>query len=243
MRRRKVEESKTGAPEWMSTYGDMVTLLLTFFVLLFSMSEIDAQKFKSIISSFQGGTGVLESGTGVQSIEYINNSSTNIEVDAEQMEVESLTKLQELMESYIKQTNMEDKILMAIETKGLIIRFKDNVLFDSGSAEVKKNAEPTLSFIADILKREEFANKSIRVEGHTDSDPIIMSKKFPTNWELSVTRASNVVRFLIEQTLIDPDRLSAAGYGQYKPISSNNTEEGKSKNRRVDVVVLREINN
>jgi len=240
MRRNRTEESKAGSPEWMATYGDMVTLLLTFFILLFAMSEIDTQKFKSILSSFQGSVGVLESGTDIQDEEVIDNPLSNVNASLELEELESLKKLQEILEKYMQQTNMENEILVELDNKGLILRFKDNALFDSGSANIKKNAESTLIFIADILKYNEFVNKGIRVEGHTDSDPIIMSNKFPTNWELSVTRASNVVRFFIERATILPDRLSAAGYGQYKPISSNDNEESKSKNRRVDIVILRE---
>lgn len=239
MRRKKIEEEKPGSPEWMTTYGDMVTLLLTFFVLLFAMSEIDVQKFKSVISSFQGSIGVFESGTDITDTEYITDFSS-IEVNKEIEELESFKKLMEIIEGYLEQTNMENEILVELDNKGLVLRFKDNVLFDSGRADVKKNGETTLIFIADILNQKEFVDKSIRVEGHTDSDPIILPNKFPTNWELSVTRASNVVRFLIERASVSPDRLSAAGYGQYKPIVPNTNEESKSKNRRVDIVILKE---
>ncbi|MFZ5968470.1 MAG: flagellar motor protein MotB [Bacillota bacterium] len=235
MRRKRDDEVKPGAPEWMTTYGDMVTLLLTFFVLLFAMSEIDAQKFQTIIRSFQGSPGILDAGKTIENVEFIDEPTNN-----ELQELEDLKKLAAILDNYLKEKDLNDDILIELDYKGLILRFEDNILFDSGEAEIKDKARPTLLFLSDILKQEEFSNKAIRIEGHTDSDPIRFSRKYPTNWELSVARASHVVRFMIEQAGLDPDRLSAAGYSEYKSVASNDTEEGKSKNRRVDIVVLRD---
>lgn len=239
MRRRKQEEGKAGAPEWMTTFSDLMTLLLCFFVLLFAFSTIDLRKFSAVIQSFQGSLGVLEGGKTLEELQYIEDALNEDKTTKQLEELEDFKKLKEQMEEYLNENGMEQQILVDLETRGLLLRFKDNVLFDSGHAALKPVAKQTLKFIADLLKQDEFIMKYIRVEGHTDSDPIINSKKFPTNWELSVTRASNVVRFLIEEAGIEAKRLSASGYSQYHPVAPNDTYENKAKNRRVDIVILR----
>ena len=122
-----------------------------------------------------------------------------------------------------------------MEERGLLIRFKDQVLFDSGKAIIRKDGEPIVQSIGEILKQND---RAIRVEGHTDTVPM-HSLHYPSNWELSPARAVNVVKFLIEKVGIAPTRLSAAGYSEYHPIADNDTAENRQKNRRVDVVILR----
>ncbi|SHI80169.1 chemotaxis protein MotB [Geosporobacter subterraneus DSM 17957] len=234
-RKRAGDEAKSGAPEWMTTYGDLVTLLLCFFVLLFAFSSIDAQKFSAIMQSFQGSLGVLQGGKNIE-VDPLPEQETSINQLEEQ---EDFRKLKEMLEAYLEANNMANEIMVDLEARGLLLRFKDNVLFDSGKADIKPDAKTTLRFLADLLKQEEFNQKYIRVEGHTDSDPIVHIQRYPTNWELSVSRASNVVRVLIEEAGLKPDRLSASGYSQYHPVAPNDTAENKSKNRRVDIVILR----
>ena len=228
-RRKKNEESKSD--RWLVTYSDLVTLLLCFFVLLFSFSEIDAQKFRTIISSFQGAKGVLDGGKAIY-----NNQKT--EISDEDLE-EDLEKLKELLEEYAESIGLGSEITLSTEERGLIIRFMDNVLFDSGKADLKPESILILKSVAEILNGEEFKDKLIKVEGHTDTDPIINSSRFPTNWELSATRSTNVLRYLVESESIDGNRISSSGYSYYRPIAPNDTAENKAKNRRVDMVILR----
>ncbi len=234
-RKRAGDEAKPGAPEWMATYGDMVTLLLCFFVLLFAFSTIDVLKFSAIMQSFQGSLGVLQGGKNMEADPLPEEAKSINQLE----EQEDFKKLKEMLEEYLEANNMANEILVDLEARGLLLRFKDNVLFDSGKADIKLDAKKTLKFLADLLKQEEFNQKYIRVEGHTDSDPIVHIQKYATNWELSVSRASNVVRVLIEEAGLKPDRLSASGYSQYHPVAPNDTGENKSKNRRVDIVILR----
>lgn len=222
----------------MNTYADMVTLLLCFFVLLFALSTIDAQKFKVIMSSFQNSLGVLESGKTIEESELVDDAFDENKSTIQMEELEDFRKLQEEVEQYLDKNGMDDEVLVELETRGLLLRFSDNVLFDSGYAYLKPVAKETLTFLAGLLMEEDFIDKHIRVEGHTDSDPI-NSFKFPTNWELSVARSSNVVRFLAEDMTIDPMRLSASGYSQYHPVAPNDTDVNKAKNRRVDIVILK----
>lgn len=239
MRRRKQEESK-GTPEWMLTYSDLVTLLLCFFVLLFSFSEIDAQKFKAIMKSFQGSLGVMPGGTTIQASPYVSTSNLPEELTTKELEeLEDFKKLMTLIDEYSEDAGLDNKIVAQIDERGLIIRVLDNVFFDSGRAEIKPEAKKVLVFLSEIFNKDEFKDKQIKIEGHTDSDPIIVSTSFPTNWELSVIRAANVLRFLVEKQNISGDRISAAGYSYYRPVVPNDSPENKAKNRRVDIVILK----
>lgn len=236
MRKRKQEESK-GTPAWMLTYSDLVTLLLCFFVLLFSFSEIDAQKFQAIMKSFQGSLGVMPGGKTIESSPYINTDKKL--TTGELKELEDFKKLMTLIEDYSEEAGLDNKIVAHIDERGLIIRVLDNVFFDSGKAEIKPKAKEILVFLSEVFNREEFVDKHIKIEGHTDSDPIIVSTSYPTNWELSVIRSTKVLRFLVENQNISGDRISAAGYSYYRPVAPNDTPENKAKNRRVDIVILK----
>lgn len=237
-RRKPQDEESGGVPEYMSTYSDLVTLLLCFFVLLFAFSEIDAKKFQAIMESFQGSAGVMRGGKTIDDTEFINNSSSNSNITSNIKEIAKLKALKESLENHLKKNNLQDQIMVELNERGLLLRFDDNVLFDSGRAELKLQSKETLSFISDLLKQDKFSDKFIHVEGHTDSDPIKSSKRFPTNWELSTIRAVNVARFFIEETNMAPERISVSGYSKYHPVAPNDTSVNKAKNRRVDIVIL-----
>ena len=231
-RRKKQEEQSPGSPAWLTTYSDLVTLLLCFFVLLFSFSTVDAQKFKAIMSSFQGGTGVMEGGTVLDPPIPIEDE---VDMDTDLMD------LMEYLEEYADTLGLGNKIIIEIEERGIVVRFMDDVFFDSGSAEIKPESFEILKSVAELLNREEFINRQIRVEGHTDSDPILRSSKYPTNWELSSNRATNVLRYLVEIELMDGERVSSSNYSYYRPIAPNDTPENKARNRRVDIIILKDI--
>lgn len=231
-RKRRQEEASGGAPEWLTTYSDMVTLLLCFFVLLFSFSSVDAEKFKSIMRSFQGGAGVLSGGNTIDI--PLNPIEDDLDVDFE------LHQLMGYLEEYIEFLGLGESIIIQPEERGIVIRFMDNIFFDLGSAVIKQEAFEILKSVAELLNREEFINRQIKVEGHTNSDPIVKMSKFPTNWELSATRATNVLRYLVEVEAIDGGRISSSGYSFYRGIAPNDTPENKAKNRRVDIVILKD---
>ncbi|WP_120166337.1 flagellar motor protein MotB [Thermohalobacter berrensis] len=238
-RKRRSSTNNETKNDWMLTYSDMVTLLLCFFVLLFSFSKIDAQKFQAIIRSFQGSLGVLEGGKTIEEIPYINNGNLPSDLTTvEREELEDFRVLKAHIEEYAKEKGIENKIIVEIEERGLIIRVLDNLFFDSGKADIKHQAKEVLLYIGDVLKEDKFKDKHIKIEGHTDTDPI-NTYRFPSNWELSAIRATNVLRFLIEKKDIDGSRISSAGYAYYRPVASNDTPENKAKNRRVDIVILK----
>ncbi len=231
-RKRAEDEPPAGAPAWMATYSDMVTLLLCFFVLLFSFATLDVQKFQAIAHSMSGSLGVLDSGLTVNLEPLI----TSFPSDTPTEEAEEFKILYEQMSEYIKDNNLEASITLRLDERGLLVRFLDDVLFDSGKADLKPKAQEIINKVAEIIRKND---KNVRVEGHTDNVPI-NTFRFPSNWELSTTRAVNVVKYLIEENGIEALRMSASGYSDQHPVDDNNTKEGRQKNRRVDMVILRE---
>lgn len=236
----KKNEESSGAPEWMVTYGDLVTLLMCFFVLLFAFSEIDAQKFEAVMQSFQGSAGVLSGGTTLSDSPLVFTGMPETNTSLETVESQILEELKEEIQSQLEDANIELEITAEVINRGLLIRFPDNALFDSGEADLKDAATEALTVIGNILQEEPFTERVISVEGHTDNVPM-NSAEFPSNWELSTTRATNVIRYFLDEVGIEPKRLSASGYGEHYPIATNETAEGRSQNRRVDIVVMREF--
>lgn len=233
-RRKRVEEDSGGGEAWLATYADLVTLLMCFFVLLFAFSNIDAQKFQAFITSFQGGTGVMPAES------TLGGPSTIEPADLEQTDIESLETIKGLIDEYSEGAGIDTEIETRIEERGLVIRSLDNIFFDSGATEVKDEAKRMLSFISEVLVKEEFKDRQVKIEGHTDADPITNpNNKYPTNWELSAIRATNVLRYLVEFHGIDGSRISTSGYADTRPIVANDTVENKAKNRRVDIIILR----
>lgn len=238
---KKCPECKAGAPEYMSTYGDLVTLLMCFFVLLFAMSSTDAQKFEALMVSFQGSAGILPGGTSMsESRMQFEGMPEKNQSSAQTVKLESMEKLKEELQKEVGKGKLSKDVQMEIEVRGLVIRLPDNVLFDSGSAEIKTEALTSLNTIGQVLNRKEYGSSMIRVEGHTDNVPI-NSFRYPSNWELSTARSTNVIKYLIASIKMNSERLSASGYGEYHPIASNADATGRSKNRRVDIVVLSSI--
>jgi len=238
-KKKKQEEAPAGAPAWMATYGDMVTLLLCFFVLLFAFSTIDAEKFQAIITAFQGSIGIMEDGTTVEPTDFVSEALQDDSTAKQEEELEDFRKLQEQLEAFLEKHDLQADVLVTLETIGLVLRLQDNILFDSGRSNLRIEALELLTYLATLLKQSEFIDKHIRIEGHTDSDPLLPGARYETNWELSVARASRVVRHLIEVEELAPERFTAAGYSKYHPIAPNDTATNKAKNRRVDIVILR----
>jgi len=239
MAKDKCPECKAGAPEWMATYGDLVTLLMCFFVLLFAFSSIDAQKFQAVMQSFQGSAGILSGGKSLSEAPLVFDGMPESQTSSQQViEQNKLENLKEQVEEFLEKNQMGGQVDVELEDRGLVIRFKDNVLFDSGSATIKEGAKPILVFMSQVLTAPDLINEEIRIEGHTDNVPNI-SALYPTNWELSTARATNVVKYFVEESGFIPSRLSAAGYSEYHPIATNDTAEGRSANRRVDIVIIK----
>jgi chemotaxis protein MotB len=244
----KADNGLPGAPAWMNTYGDMVTLLLTFFILLYSFSSIDVQRFHEVMSaiqhSFMGRTGILVGTTdlGAEDGERFDRSE-HLAKDPEQVirehDLAILEMIRQLEETYeevrefLREAGMEDDILLRMEERGIVMELPERILFDTGRAELKQDFLSTLELLAELLSR---LRNQIIVEGHTDNVPI-RTFLYPSNWELSVARSVSVARYLVEQHGLDPGRFIATGYGEYHPLDSNDTPEGRARNRRVTIVI------
>ncbi|NMB37995.1 MAG: OmpA family protein [Firmicutes bacterium] len=211
----------------MTTYSDMVTLLLTFFVLLFSMSNVDVQKFQAILSAFRGSLGVLDGGMSLSGDIGLQSAS--------ELAIEQLYQLEQELKEFIVEQGFEGSVQLQMEERGLIIRFADQIFFDLGKADLKPEAVNILNQLGPMLNK---LPNPIRIEGHTDNLPI-NTIQFPSNWELSTYRATSVIRYLIEHLDLDPDKLSAAGYGEYRPVVDNTNDKNRALNRRVDIIIMR----
>ncbi len=231
----QTEERERTQP-WLTSYADMVTLLWTFFILLFSLSVLNAQKFEAARRSYSSAVGVILDGGA--SIIPGGEGSTPLPdplAAIAAMELEQLQRMGEAFERELAGAGLGDRVAIEMQERGLVIRFADTVLFDLGSADLRPEAEQVLLRVGNMLRDIE---NPIRVEGHTDNWPI-RTEKYPSNWELSGGRAGTVVRFLIERCGLKAEQLQVAGYAEFKPIDTNDTPEGRQRNRRVDIVILR----
>lgn len=217
----------------------MVTLLLAFFVLLFAFSEVDVQRFRAILSAFQASIGVLDGGRTVMEMrpDMMGSGAWDLrDVDFYRPELEAqLRAVYTQVQDFVQERGLDIALTVELEERGVTLRFQEGVLFDLGRADIKPEARRFLDEISSLLAA---LPNPIRIEGHTDNLPI-RTERFPSNWELSTARATNVTRYLIEQHGLDPHRLSAAGYGEYRPLVDNDTPENRARNRRVDIVLLR----
>ncbi len=220
------DEGMPGAPQWMTTYGDMVTLLLTFFILMFAMSTINEQKFMQAAASLQQALGVLP-----RTVSVIGEMSPAIgTAGVARQQIDMLKSLEQIAEVF-QEESLQD--LASVEVTGtgeVLIRMGDEVLFDPGESELMPRALRVLAGIANSVQGK---TESVYVEGHTDNVPI-STPEFPSNWELSTARALSVVR-LLEEAGVPPEQLAAVGHSQYIPLAPNDTPEGRAKNRRVEL--------
>ncbi|KHO61059.1 chemotaxis protein MotB [Thermoanaerobacter sp. YS13] len=224
--KRLEDESKPNHERWLLTYSDMITLLLIFFIVMYTISTINATKFTQIASSlsrtFTGTNYVIGQYTGKSVVPGNLENKSN------------LGKVQQQLNAFIKENNLQGMVTSYIDERGLVISLQDTLLFDLGSADVHPDEKDVLIKIGSMLK--DLPNH-IRVEGFTDDLPIHNSK-FDSNWELSVIRATNVVKILVNEVGIEPQRISAVGYGEYRPVVPNDSEEHRRLNRRVDIVIM-----
>ena len=246
MARRQAEKASHNNQErWLLTYSDLITLLMIFFVVMYSISSINAQKMAALASSlaqaFIGSPapGLLDTGGLPSVVPGVAPAPGGTGTDGQSLEGTELAQVKLELQQYIRQEGLQSQVTLKSEERGLVVSMADTVLFPRGSAELTPEARTLLRPVGQALAR---LPNYLRVEGHTDNLPI-NTPAFPSNWELSTARATNVVRFLTGDAGIDPQRLSATGYGEYRPVAPNDNEASMSRNRRVDIVVLKEAYN
>jgi chemotaxis protein MotB len=227
-RKQKQEDPPAGAPAWMTTYGDMVTLLLCFFVMLLSFSTIQEAKFHDAVSSLKGAFGVMTSPVSVIQQETV------VMPRADTDEWQQMLYELERVRVAVSEEGLQEDVQLTLEKEGVSIQISSPLLFQPAEARLHEGSIPLLDKLVDALRK---LDTEIAIEGHTDNVPI-SSEQVPSNWELSSARATAVLKYLVRQGL-PPQRLSAVGYGEFRPIDSNDTEAGRRHNRRVEIFVRR----
>ncbi len=228
---KKKQECPAGAPLWMVTFSDLVTLLLTFFVLLLTMANMDEVKFDDAKNSLKEAFGFSKIATTTK-YKVPVLPSPPVEKFAP-VHKESSFKIYERIKTDLKLSKISKEVKLIKRDDGaIILRMKDSILFAPGKATVSPSAYPILRKIADIVRP---LPMTVRIEGHTDNTPL--SGENMTNWDLSVARAVSILRFFTRGKLFAQDRTAATGYGATRPVAPNTTPENRKKNRRVDFVL------
>lgn len=234
--RRRAEEGEHGGPSmerWLLTYADMITLLMIFFILMYVISSVNIQRFRVLAQALsvtlKGEPTGLFNEQGPSFVPGENDESF-----LENNESLMMSQARKELEAYLQQHNLTGKVTVSEEERGLVVSFQELTLFRRGSATLTPESRPIIASVGKILQK---TTNYIRVEGHTCNLPINNSQ-FPSNWELSSARALTVLHEFIRDGL-PPWRLSATGYGEYRPRYPNDTEEHRKLNRRVDIVLLR----
>lgn len=232
MKKRRRSEEHENAERWLLTYSDLITLLLAFFIMMYVFSKRDAYKYDEVASHlktiFSGGTGVAGKGsvTATSPIDMPSRGASSGEIKR-QLEGEFMDKNREKPGG--------ENISVLSDERGVVIRVLDKTFFDEGKADLKEGAKDALDRIVPIIKN---IDNHIRIEGHTDNVPI-NTAEFKSNWELSVRRATEVVRYLIEKRGLAPERASAAGFAEHRPVAVNNSPKNRALNRRIEIIVVK----
>lgn len=222
-----------GGMRWLLTYADLITLLMAFFIVMYGMSKVDTEKYEALAQSL-GQVFGGESYIGIVD-EGIGRGGSPDQTFMSGPNKDYLENIARDLADYLDTEGLTDQVTLLLSEEGLNVRFTGSVLFDMGSANLRPDAMPVLQTIARYL--EQNANY-VGIAGSTDNLKLT-SGGFPSNWELSVIRATNVVRYLTEKEKLDQRRFIALGYGEYHPLFANDTEAGRSKNRRIDLIIYR----
>ncbi|MBI5590599.1 MAG: flagellar motor protein MotB [Deltaproteobacteria bacterium] len=228
------EHEVSNPPGWLITFNDLITLLMVFFVLMFAMGNINSLKSEKLVGSFQGALGVLREGkkVGVQIVRPIQPAEPATQEVSGDSSI-ATSQLSEVSRNAIDDLANDPEITIIQTPKGLSITLSDGILFQSGISELRPEGYPVLNKIIQVLQGNGF---DVRIEGHTDN-VAIRSGRFPSNWDLSIARAVHVVKYFTDIGKIVPQRLSAVGYGESKPLYPNDSPENRGKNRRVEIIL------
>jgi chemotaxis protein MotB len=235
-RKRPVEE---GSPQWLVTYGDMTTLLLTFFILMFTTAEVDGAELRMILAAFQG-LGSLSGGNTLEVGKLAELGHTIMELPSRERG-KALDKARQTAISQFQPELRTRKVRIKEDERGLVISLAADAFFPPASAEINfEEARPVLQKVASLMGSREMEGRRFRIEGHTDNIPTDPEGDYPTNWELSAARAINILQALIEYDRGIESRSQVAGFADTVPLADNDSAEGRAYNRRVDIVLLAE---
>jgi len=236
MRARKVHHEEHVDEAWLLPYSDLMTLLLALFIIMFAMSQVDKEKLERMSEQFSviftGGTGVMKK----ESTTIVPQKTSTFEATPKSApKPDSMKGLETSLEQKINESGLSGQVQVALNSEGLEISIQDVALFDSGKATVLDRVRPLLLEISKMLYT---INSSVRIAGHTDNIPI-HTAEFRSNWDLSAMRAINVMNYMVSDGGLQPEKLSIQAYGEYEPKFSNDTEDGRAGNRRIEIMVMR----
>lgn len=227
--RRSLHDDQKSGGGWEIVYSGFVLILLCFFIMLSSFATIESAKIMRFVKSFIEALSVMPGGQKLESGSTVLPASIDM-VDA----TSDIGKIYKQLEQHAQELGLDQEVELSLTKEGLIMRLSDHAVFDVGEALISHSALPLFNKIGAILRRASYA---VRIEGHTDNLPI-KTAQYPSNWELSTARAVNVLRHFIETQDIPPQRLSAVGFGEYRPLASNDSPQQRAKNRRVEIIFL-----
>jgi chemotaxis protein MotB len=261
---KKKEEAPKGSPAWMSTFSDLMNLLLCFFVLLYSMSTVNEEKFQQVIASLSRSMSILPAGgasigegemisSGVRQLEFLDtyynemaNSESEEETDdtdiVEAYREEELSESEEMaeqLEQALQGSGLQDLVEVDFNAEYVQLSLSGALLFESGEAEIPEDAYPIMDKISAIL--EQYDSNIIDIEGHTDNVPMY-SEKYEDNDVLSMYRALTIANYVRDHSTLNPAYVKSSGRGDYVPIADNSTEEGRARNRRVEIKIYNSYN-
>jgi chemotaxis protein MotB len=245
-RRRRSEEEHENHERWLVSYADFITLLFAFFVVMYSLSSINEGKYRilsdSLVQAFRSGA-ILEGAQHVADpavpagsiVPPIERRRTPTEIEAENVRRNTVQRMQNMADEIrrvLAPLTRDGQVTVTEGAHGITVEINASVLFTSGEATLNGEAVSALQAVAQVLAPASFP---VTIEGHTDNIPI-STFRFPSNWELSAVRASSVVRLFVENG-VSPDRLTAAGYADQRPVALNTTDVGRARNRRVAILI------
>lgn len=228
--KKKGQAEAENEERWLLTYSDLITLLMAFFCVMYAMSKIDTAKYAAVSQSLRSALG-----TPKDSIIDLNGQGHPKGPGGDQnQKPDSLSNLKQSFNKLIQEKGLQGSVIMRSKDHSLTVALSDNLLFDSGSAILNGRSRELLDPIATLLIN---TANHIRIEGHTDNTPI-HTARYQSNWQLSTDRATNVIMYLTDKFSFSPERLSASGYGEFRPLFLNDTPEHRAMNRRVDFVIM-----
>jgi chemotaxis protein MotB len=255
---KKKKEKKENSERWMLTYSDLITLLMVFFIVLYSMSNINKDQYQQLAKSLENalgssgtsadgsiipkGSGILNGGTGLTSSEIQENGATedgksaedNFSYESDGISKEEFIELRTSLYNAIKDSDLKDTLKITVEDKGMVITLPNDILFGSGEAEVRSEMKPILDKVAQLINS---IDSPVQIEGYTDNVPV-NTIRYKSNWQLSAERAANVVYYLVDNYNVKPERLTASAHGENNPVASNKTANGRMRNRRISITIL-----
>jgi len=233
-------KSKVNKDAWLNTYADMITLILVFFILLYSMSSIDQEKYQMLVKAFTADPATIEKLTKMEKSENgsgKNGSASNGAGNENGSQIENLDDLYTYLNSYVKNNNLQTSVQVEKGKNLVYVRFSSSLFFEADKAVLKPEAQSILDVVGGALGQVVPYIRFIRIEGHTAEAPPGTSTV--DDRELSTDRANAVLKYFEDRYIKDPSKLMAVGYGMYRPVAPNDTEENRAKNRRVEILVAK----